>query len=338
MMFKRISLLKLVVFTLLFYAIWSCRQEEERDPPPPPRDRTEVYNEDITEIEEFLQTHYMEVDPVTYDVEFFLIPENGTQTSIWDQTQYPLQQIIVKNDTRGYASQFDLVGTRLADPVDYKLYHIILNEGGGEHPQALDSIFASLKGVNLNKQTFENIPLPIWFSNDRFINPQTGLVDGGIISGLRQFSTKLKTASNQQTNPDGTVTFNNFGAGIVFIPSGLAYFNFPRPNIPAYAPIIFNLKLKSLFRRDSDGDGIINILEDLNNNGNLYDDDTDGDGIPNFLDNDDDGDGVFTRREIRIPDPDNPNNCIIPANYQDIPNCQIGTKVHLDKNCRTTCD
>ena len=48
---------------------------------------------------------------------------------------------------------------------------------------------------------------------------------------------------------------------------------------------------------DADGDGIINIDEDLNGNGNPYDDNTDGDGFSNWLDVDDDGDSVNTRDE-----------------------------------------
>lgn len=49
---------------------------------------------------------------------------------------------------------------------------------------------------------------------------------------------------------------------------------------------------------EDDNDGIPAEMEDLNNNGNLYDDDTDGDGIPNFLDEDDDGDNVLTSTEL----------------------------------------
>ena len=49
---------------------------------------------------------------------------------------------------------------------------------------------------------------------------------------------------------------------------------------------------------DEDGDGIPNEEEDLNNNGNLDDDDTDGDMIPNYQDPDDDGDLVRTIDEI----------------------------------------
>ena len=43
---------------------------------------------------------------------------------------------------------------------------------------------------------------------------------------------------------------------------------------------------------DTDGDGLANGKEDVNANGDPFDDDTDGDGIPNFLDLDSDGDGV----------------------------------------------
>lgn len=52
-----------------------------------------------------------------------------------------------------------------------------------------------------------------------------------------------------------------------------------------------------------DNDGIPAALEDINNNGDLTDDDTDGDGIPNYLDLDDDGDNVPTKNEN--PDPNN---------------------------------
>ena len=48
---------------------------------------------------------------------------------------------------------------------------------------------------------------------------------------------------------------------------------------------------------DQDNDGIFDINEDLNGDGNLNNDDTDLDGIPNYLDEDDDNDGVPTRTE-----------------------------------------
>jgi hypothetical protein len=46
-----------------------------------------------------------------------------------------------------------------------------------------------------------------------------------------------------------------------------------------------------------DNDEVPAELEDINGNGDLFDDDTDGDGIPDFLDTDDDNDNVITRSE-----------------------------------------
>lgn len=53
------------------------------------------------------------------------------------------------------------------------------------------------------------------------------------------------------------------------------------------------IKVITTFIED-DGDGIPAVLEDLNEDGNLNNDDTDMDGIPNYLDDDDDGDNVPT--------------------------------------------
>lgn len=58
-----------------------------------------------------------------------------------------------------------------------------------------------------------------------------------------------------------------------------------------------NYTITTTYSEDDD-DGIPAEMEDLNNNGDLYDDDTDGDGLPNFLDEDDDGDNVLTKTEL----------------------------------------
>ena len=49
---------------------------------------------------------------------------------------------------------------------------------------------------------------------------------------------------------------------------------------------------------DFDNDGVYDIDEDINGNGNLLDDDTDQDGIPNYQDEDDDNDGINTADEV----------------------------------------
>lgn len=59
---------------------------------------------------------------------------------------------------------------------------------------------------------------------------------------------------------------------------------------------------------DDDGDGIIDVDEDLDHNGIETNDDTDGDGIPNYQDSDDDGDGVLTQDEDNDHDGDVTND------------------------------
>ncbi len=64
--------------------------------------------------------------------------------------------------------------------------------------------------------------------------------------------------------------------------------------------VVVPLDIYAVSCADADNDGVADIDEDLNNNGNLYDDDTDMDGTPNYLDSDDDGDLVDTNIEINI--------------------------------------
>lgn len=50
---------------------------------------------------------------------------------------------------------------------------------------------------------------------------------------------------------------------------------------------------------DTDGDGVADSYEDINQNFDLSDDDTDNDGVPNYQDIDDDGDTIITATEIQ---------------------------------------
>lgn len=61
----------------------------------------------------------------------------------------------------------------------------------------------------------------------------------------------------------------------------------------------FDISAEFMPAPDEDNDGVPDEDEDLNNNGNLEDDNTDGDDLPNYRDSDDDGDLVATIDEIR---------------------------------------
>lgn len=65
-----------------------------------------------------------------------------------------------------------------------------------------------------------------------------------------------------------------------------------------------SIVLTTTVTTQDDNDGVPAEEEDLNGNGDYFDDDTDGDGIPNFIDADDDNDNVPTSVEISVSDDD----------------------------------
>lgn len=260
------------------------------------RERQEVYDENILEIEEYLKTNYLTVNS-EMNATVTKIEEGGTEVSIWDQYKSSLfgdevPYITVKNDSRNSVG----VDGRVEDEVDYKLYYIVLNEGGGVTPASIDSTFTAYRGWNLTNVTFDQNIQGVWSSF-----PESNI---SLISGYRQILSQIKTEGSLPTvNSDGTVTRYDYGNVIVFIPSGLAYFNNSSLNIGQYAPICFQIKLFSRKERDHDNDRVKSKYEDLNNDGDYFNDDTDGDNLPDFFDVDDDGDGYLTKAEITKPTP-----------------------------------
>lgn len=75
--------------------------------------------------------------------------------------------------------------------------------------------------------------------------------------------------------------------------------------------------------KQDDNDGVPPEVEDVNGNGNFFDDDTDADGLPNFIDADDDNDNVPTLIEIEGKE-------TLPQNYRDTDS--DGTPNYLDQD------
>ncbi len=237
----------------------------------PIRDRAEQYATDIAAIDDFLDTHYMEVNPTTFDVEFYKIPENGTQTSIRNQTQYPLRDTLIAQDD-----------------INYKLYFIKFREGTQKRPTQVDSVHVAYKGIELSLDVFDQAVTPNWFALESLI-PGWGHV-------FPNFKSGTYTAV-----PGQPIQFDNYGAGVMFLPSGLGYYNNATTNIPAYSPIIFSFKLIEVRYRDHDRDGILSRdersfpLTNWSDNPKNYD--TDDDDRANMVDIDDDNDSYLTKFE-----------------------------------------
>lgn len=323
------------ILSMLSLALFSCSKDKEAEVAPP-REYSVQYATDIKDIEEYLKTYYIEEVTADFDIKISKIPTGGTQKSIWDQTTYPLK-----------FREVNLHGLK------YKLYYLALNQGVGESPSNVDAVFTAYKGDYLQQVTKEGVTTLTVTEFERSSNPQQFFQLTGVIRGWSEIFPLFKKGT-YTSNSDGTVSYKDFGAGVVFIPSGLAYYNSGQGTIPSYAPLVFNFKLYEVQRsdldRESNGsfnpDGVPSYLEDLNGDGYVYDfrnatlypdkplnpDDTDGDGNPDFLDVDDDGDNYTTKLERSYKDV---NGVTKYYEFVDIPFCTGGNgkKRHLDPKC-----
>ena len=304
------KLFNLILLSSVALLICSCGEDDVEDVPL--RDFSEQYAKDIADIETYLQTHYIENvvnnpgQTNDQNITITKIPDAGTQTSVWNQTLYPLNFVNVSQNG-----------------ITYKVYYFKTREGSGSTSKApcnYDNVLVAYKGNLLDSSVFETNDLPQDFFN---LN--------GVIKGWSEVFPKFKSG-NYVGNSNGTISFFDFGAGAIFIPSGLGYFNQPRTNIPSYSPLVFTVKLLEVVRIDHDGDGIFSYLEDGNADGYLRLDDplddTDGDGTPDFLDVDDDADGFLTKAELKIGTTNNYHT------LETVPSCAGQTaKRHLTINC-----
>jgi FKBP-type peptidyl-prolyl cis-trans isomerase FkpA len=285
-------LLLVIPFLMLLVG---CPEDAEIEPEKV-RGYQEVYNEDILEIEDFLTKNKMTVD-ANYNVTFSEITTTNPGTPIKNRADLQFKNV-------------------LKEGVNHKIYYIKLREGVGQNPTKLDSIYSAYKGYKTDLSSFDEARDPTWFGLDQ------------VIQGWTEIFPEFKTG-NAILNPDGTSTFTDYGAGVIFIPSGLAYFNRSVSSIGAYSPIHFSFKLMRLRNRDHDGDKILSI-DEYGPNLNVDAINSDNDNNPDYLDFDDDNDGVLTKNEIKLL------NGTFPA-FNLIPNCTGGgnnKKKHLDPFCQ----
>lgn len=265
------------------------------------RPYSEVYAEDIAEIEDFMDTHFMTVD-ADYNVTFTEITGSTPGTPISDHPNLEFKTVSKEG-------------------VDHKLYFIKLREGIGSNPTVLDSVFSSYKGHKTDLTNFDEASTPVWFQLQE------------VIQGWQEIFPEFKTGTSVTDPLTGLTTYSDFGAGVMFVPSGLAYYNQGVGSINSYTPIIFNFKLMKLRYKDHDGDKILSKDEYLGTglvSGTAID--SDGDGKPDYGDFDDDNDGKLTKEEIRITP-----NVTGWYTFGTIPTCGSGgngKKKHLDPFCQ----
>lgn len=239
--------------------IFSCSKDNDKEVFDAAK---QALDDDVTLIK-YLQTHYLnESDGGIWTI------KNG-ETPLMDQVE---TQEVTYND------------------VAYKLYILKQNEGSTVSPTNIDSIYCTYTGMLLDSTVFESKTNFSWN-----IGPNPATLDR-YISGWQYGFPNFK-GGNVVINADESFDFEDYGKGILFIPSGLAYGNSVQIVIPENSPLIFEISLKNVKLRDYDLDGILSNDEDRNHDGDVKNDDTDEDGIANYLDVDDDNDGILTKDE-----------------------------------------
>ncbi|WP_298760081.1 hypothetical protein [uncultured Psychroserpens sp.] len=272
------------VVTLSVLSFFACKPDDPEVSLIPERDRTEQQVVDNDSLIGYFQTHYYNSSvfetPGDHTIDEIVITElpqddNGNYLPLPDPDENTLLIDAVETYTRTF------------EETEYEFYILNLNQGDGEYsPNFTDNIRLIYSGNLMDEVVF-----------DSSVNPNLPFDLTGLIEGWRNVIPRFNTASDFIINEDGTVDYSGYGLGVMFIPSGLAYYAAPPFGVPVYSNLIFKFELYAAEANDHDNDGVLSHLEDLNGNESVNDDDTDDDSVPNFFDPDDDGDGVLTINE-----------------------------------------
>lgn len=283
----------LKVFSLIaIIAVFASCNKDDDSKTAPPRDFGVQNVADMDSINKFLDTHYIVLDQTTYQATFPEIPAGSSELSIRLQQEFPLQSTVVRRNG-----------------IDYTIYYLSFREGVADAPCGVDNVNVNYRGTLLDGTQFDYAP----------VVGATTLSLNESIAGWQDIFPFFKSGTYLGGTDGNPASFTDFGAGAMFLPSGLAYFNGSRTNLPAYSCLVFSFQLFDVTYTDLDGDKILNkdefeyqkkkdaagnIILDESNNPiwipvPVVFSDTDGDGTPNYADVDDDGDGFFTRDEIR---------------------------------------
>lgn len=273
----------------LSLALAACSKDDDNSTTVTIRDRAEQQIADNDSIVKYLETHYYNSTEITDALPVFNSLDDIVITELADGETVPDGHTLLKDAVE--------TKTTVYADTDYTYYVLRLNQGGGEDsPTFADNVLVNYEGSLLNTGVVF----------DSRVNPITMDLTTSV-AGWRKVIPLFNTAAGYTENTDGTVTYSNPGLGVMFIPSGLAYFSNSNPGA-SYAPLIFKFELFSATQNDHDGDGVPSYLEDVDGDGEL-DDNTDEDTyyssslysyLPsyNYLDTDDDGDNIPTRDEL----------------------------------------
>lgn len=251
----------------------------------PEADRTEQQVIDNDSLVSYLHSHYVNVSLMSNnptisftEININQLPDDG---ELPNPDQNSLLIDIVETLTTTY---FD---------VEYEYYILKINQGGSENsPNFSDKVRVSYEGTLMDDTVFDSSSTPVDFDLT------------STIAGWGRVLPEFNIAEDFVINSDGTVTYNNPGIGIMFLPSGLGYYSAAAGSVPVYSNLIFKFKVFQSELNDHDFDNVPSHLEDINEDYDLTNDNSDDDTFADFVDSDDDNDGTLTIDEDLEPDSD----------------------------------
>ena len=251
----------------------------------PEADRTEQQVIDNDSLVSYLQSHYVDASLLSNnptisftEINIIQLPDDG---ELPNPDQNSLLIDIVETLTTTY---FD---------VEYEYYILKINQGGSENsPNFSDKVRVSYEGTLMDDTVFDSSSTPVDFDLT------------STIAGWGRVLPEFNIAEDFVINSDGTVTYNNPGIGIMFLPSGLGYYSAAAGSVPVYSNLIFKFKVFQSELNDHDFDNVPSHLEDINGDYDLTNDNSDDDTFADFVDSDDDNDGTLTIDEDLEPDSD----------------------------------
>ena len=264
----------------LIISVISCSPDDEDSiVSVPENDRTEQQVTDNDALEIFLNTHYYN----STEVSALANPSMADVviTELLDGETLP-------SDVTLLMSAVETKTTTYLD-VEYEYYILKINQGSGsESPRFCDKVRVNYSGSLMDGTNFDGTSIPVNFD----------LVS--VIPGWSRVMPEFNVANSYSSNSDGTISYDGYGIGVMFLPSGLGYFATYSGSIPSYSNLIFKFELLQTETMDHDFDNIPTYMEVIEDDYDLYGKDTDEDLVVDFVDGDDDGDGTSTADEVRV--------------------------------------
>ena len=269
----------LLLICLLIISIISCSPDDEDTiSSVPENDRTEQQVIDNDTLVHYLNSHYYNATEVSALANPSIA--DVVITELIEGETLPTGAALLMTDV-------ELKTTTYLD-VEYDYYILKINQGNSAaSPRFCDKVRVKYAGSLMDGEEFEVRSNPIDFDL------------ASVIPGWSRVMPEFNVGTFM-TNTDGTVSYDGYGMGVMFLPSGLGYYATYSGSIPSYSNLVFKFELLQTETADHDSDNIPTYMEVIEADYDLYGKDTDEDLIVDFLDTDDDNDGTATSDEVGV--------------------------------------